>query len=234
MQTAGKTYLARPDNIEKFTSGRFAPHRQLAETAEALSEPPIGDHFVLPVLREPNPELKTGLLITDEDLSVINLTDETPGSANGFRTKVTPPAWASMAALRTTHLLSPGDVASSVCEFVDGLLDDAVYRSVGDELSRGVNRLHSPTHQALVAALVQWAESQQLQQVVTPCVPTGPTAEVVTAARPALHAKGIELVMLRRQWDDEIWPHCSKGFFALKKKIPSVLDELKLLNGPQL
>ena len=36
LHTKGKHYLARADNIERFTSGRFAPYGQLVEEAEML------------------------------------------------------------------------------------------------------------------------------------------------------------------------------------------------------
>ena len=38
LHTRGKTYLARPSNIEKYTEGRFAPYGQLAPSAAPLSE----------------------------------------------------------------------------------------------------------------------------------------------------------------------------------------------------
>jgi deoxyribodipyrimidine photo-lyase len=41
LQTTGKTYLARADNISRYTEGRFAPIG-LALEATALTEPPIG------------------------------------------------------------------------------------------------------------------------------------------------------------------------------------------------
>ena len=39
LQTVGKTYLARPDNIEKFTNGRLSP-QGLSQEAPALQGPP--------------------------------------------------------------------------------------------------------------------------------------------------------------------------------------------------
>ena len=40
---------------------------------------------------------------------------------------------------------------------------------------------------------------------------------------PALAADGVQLVRLRRAWDDVAWPHAKKGFFPFKAAIPKLL-----------
>ncbi|MEL6416153.1 MAG: FAD-binding domain-containing protein, partial [Pseudomonadota bacterium] len=67
LHTAGKTYLARADNIEKFTAGRFAPHGQLASTASALEDPrPVS--ITPPKYAEADLiGRRVGLLVTEED-----------------------------------------------------------------------------------------------------------------------------------------------------------------------
>jgi deoxyribodipyrimidine photo-lyase len=39
---------------------------------------------------------------------------------------------------------------------------------------------------------------------------------------------GLTLHYLRRDWDTQFWPHAQRGFFALKKKLPAILDRLEL------
>ncbi len=43
---------------------------------------------------------------------------------------------------------------------------------------------------------------------------------------PALQAEGIKLFQVRRAFDTVAWPHATKGFFAMKKGIPRVLEKL--------
>jgi deoxyribodipyrimidine photo-lyase len=62
--------------------------------------------------------------------------------------------------------------------------------------------------------------------VVTGYAPIGPTATALTAAHPNLAAAGISLIQVRRSFDTIAWPHATKGFFAMKKAVPSVLEKL--------
>jgi deoxyribodipyrimidine photo-lyase len=67
LHTMGKTYLARPDNIETYTRGRFNPVGQLATQALPLTEPELGPR-VPPQFDMPDlVGLRTGLLLTQED-----------------------------------------------------------------------------------------------------------------------------------------------------------------------
>ena len=40
----------------------------------------------------------------------------------------------------------------------------------------------------------------------------------------ALAAEGIVLAEVRREWDEQVWPKSSAGFFKVKKAIPGLLD----------
>jgi len=44
----------------------------------------------------------------------------------------------------------------------------------------------------------------------------------------------ITLHEVRRVYDDLTWPHASRGFFNLKKKIPDILEELQRVSAPRL
>ncbi|MEL6360599.1 MAG: FAD-binding domain-containing protein [Pseudomonadota bacterium] len=91
LHTVGKTYLARADNIEKFTAGRFAPHGQLATMADALEDPRT---VSITAPKYVTPDLvgrRFGLLVTEEDChpeslaplqpdAVLVLTESTPRS----------------------------------------------------------------------------------------------------------------------------------------------------------
>lgn len=66
LHTKGKTYLASPSNIARFTNGRFEPLGQLAGSAEALPEP--YDHPLVPLLPAQTTRIDDAMqLVTQED-----------------------------------------------------------------------------------------------------------------------------------------------------------------------
>lgn len=72
------------------------------------------------------------------------------------------------------------------------------------------------------------ALQQGCKQVVTGFAPVGPVATALEDMAKALAARDIVLAEHQRHWDRLCWPHCSKGFFNLKSRIPHLLDELRL------
>ncbi len=60
-------------------------------------------------------------------------------------------------------------------------------------------------------------------QIVTPFAPVGPVADRLSGLRKSAAAVGIALTEVQRDWDRVVWPHCRKGFFALKQEIPTIL-----------
>lgn len=208
LHTRGKTYLARPDNIIGFTGGRFSP-QGLAKDAMPLDEP------ALPAARPARPPLagsagtgRTGLLLTEEDLHAESL------PLAGF--EITAIAGACDVAGR-----SPLPVAGAVEDFTHDCLADALVRA-GAHWSqpaiplRGLNAI----------TLGDWARQQGLTRIVTAYAPVGPVAEALAEAAPKLARDGVALVEIRRSFDETCWPHATRGFFALKERIPELLGKL--------
>src|SRR6056297_3730560 len=115
LQTRGKTYLARTDNIAKYTDGRFPPTHGLARTAPPLAEPLLPRPLPPPAPAPPNTSLPTGLLVTEEDLGPACLLGQCPQIE-------------SVAMIRTTANRSPLPLSPNVTEFVAGGLADAAVR----------------------------------------------------------------------------------------------------------
>ncbi|WP_340422285.1 FAD-binding domain-containing protein [Yoonia sp. GPGPB17] len=113
LQTISKTYLAQPDNIANYTNGRFHP-TGLATFAAPLDGVPHPGRQALPLSNRPNPSLRTGLLITEEDLSPSWLLDQIEPSA--------------CAIVQTTQDRSPLAVSDHVVDFVKGALSDCTTR----------------------------------------------------------------------------------------------------------
>jgi deoxyribodipyrimidine photo-lyase len=205
LQTRGKTYLARPDNIETYTGGRFRP-KGLASVAVPL-DGPEAPRIALPAGGQVEPDLPTVLLLHDDDLSPGYLLDQVPG-----------PLGASF--LSTVTDRSPLHVAPHLESFVSDAMVDVATR-----WKDRLGELSPPRQQ--IEELARWARETGARQVVTPYAPVGPNARALDALERHLTHDGIRLVRLRRAHDSAAWPHATHGFFKFKDKIPALLGALK-------
>ena len=201
LQTPGKTYLATPENIARFTAGRFAPSG-LATVApplvEAAPEPPVG----LPPAAGSPPPGPFLLLATPEDL--------TPDLG-----RIDPAAIAA-AIVTADPRLSLGEASG---RFAAGAARDAAERLAG-RMQGPVTLLDRLDADALVAA----AQAARAKTLVTPYAPVGLTADALAQAARDLEAEGLQLTPVRRDWDSRFWPHATAGFFAFRKQIPALLE----------
>lgn len=201
LHTQGKTYLARPDNIAKFTNGRFHPIGQLATTAYPMTE--IGDHpkVSLPHVNQPITEPYI-LLLTEDDVH--------PNIAQ-----------------------SPSEVIAVNCSALRSSQPPSakVIRFTNDALHHGLKHFKShhtnvETPNSIASQLLATANSKKIRTIVCSYATTGPAADVIKQISPLLHDAGVTLKQVQRRYDQLCWPHASKGFFALKKQIPSLLSTL--------
>ncbi len=155
LQTIGKTYLARPDNIAKYTSGRFHP-QGLATDAKPLDGMPHPARDPVPISDPIDPSLRTGLLISEEDLSPGWLFDQ-----------INPIATAT---IQTTDHRSPLATAANVTKFVKGALADCATR-FRDKCG--------PISHVTPKTISTWAAENNIQQIVTSYTPTGPTRDAL-------------------------------------------------------
>ncbi len=209
LQTRGKTYLARPDNIAKYTEGRFDARKRLSTAARPLESAPPPKPIAPPRRSSWDPTLPSGLLLTEEDLHPEFLLADNPP----FR---------GLAVLRTTERRSRLSVSPLVLDFVDGAIDDACTR-LGDQVPV---MAPSTTESDPVQTVVHWAREMGLSQIVTPYIPVGPTAESALVLRDKLAENGIVLIAALRSWDLLAWPHATRGFFQFRGKIPAILAQL--------
>ena len=205
LQTKGKTYLAREENIAEFTEGRFPVTPGLAEEATVLHEPDIPAPRTMPDLRAPDPGTPTALLLTEEDL--------TPqGHLGGLETSC------GLFALKATDRRSPLPVSRAVQTFTTSAMSDAANR-LQPEL--GVCQGESDLEKLARALLDSGA-----RQVVTAYAPTGPTTDALLELEALLAREGVALRQVRRDWDSLCWPNATHGFFRFKKKIPELIEAL--------
>ncbi|MEM6587760.1 MAG: FAD-binding domain-containing protein [Pseudomonadota bacterium] len=207
LHTKGKTYAASASNINKYTDGRFNPLHQLSNQTDALIEDE--DHAREPLpLPEALPADPFLLLITEEDGTPDDVIQRPP---------------AAVLALAATSARSPFDVGETAQNFARGALQDTVTRA-RDHF--GVDAHMSEGEWA--ASISSAASRAGVRHIVTPYAPVGPVAEALNHAAPQLAQAGLHVTQIRRSYDTLTWPHATRGFFGLKKKIPGILSDLRL------
>lgn len=210
LHTRGKTYLARRDNMRRYTDGRFDVAAPLSSKAPALSGPPY------PLERAPSVPLAAPapgsamLLLHDDDAGVESL------PLDGYDVR-------GSLALLSTGGRSPSGVSARVEAFARGALADALGRApYGD-----ANAIFAATDsQAVAAAIAERASAAGAAVVLTPFAPVGPVRTALGNLRAPLAERGIALVELGRPYDALAWPHATGGYFGLRTKIPEILSTL--------
>jgi deoxyribodipyrimidine photo-lyase len=194
LQTAGKTYLARPDNIFINTGGRFRPEG-LATEAAALAAPPAPAPRPLPEPEKLDPGAPSVLVLHEDDLS--------PGFIleRGLNLVGT-------ALIAAPEGRSPLVVAPGVVRFVRQAVQTAA------ELhSARLGVVRPLTEGDTAAAMTAWARELGADQIVTAYAPVGPTAQRLRDLKQACHDQGIGFVRCLREEDRTLWPLATHGFF---------------------
>ena len=207
LHTAGKHYLARAENIERNTGGRFAPYGELNERAVPLSE----DAFPLPVTPiAPAPPYSGGpcaVLLTEEDLH-----PESWPESFGVKAEV-----AAIAVLPSATVHAPNSPAA---HFSAAALQDGAERAAAF--------FNAPATFVEASDIPAWLEQQNVASLVTAQVPVGMIAWELKTLNDVLKMQGAQLIQLRREWDDMLWPRATAGFFKLKTALPDVIARLDL------
>ncbi len=212
LHTKGKTYLARSDNIRLCTEGRFSPEG-LAQEAPPVDEPPLPAAQPMREAAGHCPSGRLGLLLTGEDLHPMSL----------------PWGDADIVAVAGADLVekrSPLEVSARVKVFTDGALADGLASAA---LAFGAPATLLPS--LSIIAIEDWARRHAINTIVTAYAPVGPVANRLVDISQGLQNKGIRLVQIRRAYDTLAWPHGTRGFFAMKEKVPGIIQRLGI--GPR-
>ncbi|MBY6118219.1 FAD-binding domain-containing protein [Mameliella alba] len=200
LQTRGKAYVAQPENIARFTEGRFTPaHDELNTAAAPLDGPPPPPPLSPPAGGRMEADLPTLFVLHEDDLSPGWLLD------SGLRP-------AGTALLTSGARLSPLDPAPQVTRFRADLVQETADRWQAQL---------GPTRPARTAGdIAAMAKELGVEQIVTAHAPTGPVAEILQELD--------NVAQLLRPYDARAWPHARAGFFKFRKSIPSLLAALNL------
>ena len=201
LQTQGKTYLARPDNIAKYTDGRFdPPPGTLAWAAHALDGPTSPARSAAPIDMPFDPAVPTAFVLHQDDLS--------PGWL--LNTGLEPMGTAVIDGPDGISLLH---MSPKVTAFRSALLADTVTRWQArlGPVTTGLSKAQD---------VADWARQIGARQIVTTYAPVGPVAEMLDAV------EGIPVIRALRPYDARAWPYATAGFFKFKDKIPTLLGRL--------
>ncbi|MDJ0827509.1 MAG: FAD-binding domain-containing protein [Rhodobacter sp.] len=208
LQTPGKTYTATASNIARYTEGRFNPLHQLTPVTAPVEGLPNPPHSDPPQSGAWDPGKRTGLLLTEDDLS--------PGFlfAQGLRPAAT-------AVLLGTGARSPLTVSPHVVAFTTAAAEDAVAR-----FSDRLGPVTSPTEDPV--AIAAWAGENGLDQIVLPYAPVGPAADRIAALADLTE---VPVIQVLRPSDQRAWPQATHGFYRFKENIPRLIADLKGLKA---
>ena len=201
LQTQGKTYLARRDNISKFTDDRFDPIG-LSGSAIPLKGKPHPNISMLNLSNLTNPNVRTGLLIHDDDLDLSPV-------INGLKIE-------SAIAINNLDQVSPWSCAKPARTFVNSLIEDVSIR-YKDKI--GAVKLVTTASQ-----IENWYHENKIEQIVVAYAAVGPNASFIKN----LKKRGLNVVQISKEYDQIAWPNATHGFFRFKEKIPALISELGL------
>jgi deoxyribodipyrimidine photo-lyase len=199
LQTPGKTYVARADNIAHYTDSRHAPQTsQLASTAFPITEPalPKVAAWTEDPLWSNTAEGRAGLWVHPEDLAVEG------GELSADKFVVINASWPKTMAAKAGW-------SEAVANWTKSALHDGAGRA-GAHFGADVA---TERVDDLAATLFEWARKHQLTRVVAYRPFVGPWLIEAQAVESALAQAGIAVTWRRRASDAEHFPHATRGYF---------------------
>jgi len=206
LQTVGKTYLARAENIENFTEGRFRP-AGLVKNAPPLRENLQHPRHLSPAQKPFDASLPSLFLLHEEDAHLHDIVETFKNPVGALR-------------ISRLHRLSPFEMSGTVKQFVTALSTES------DERWR--ERIGSVHTVAKVEDILVMAKERSAKQIVTPYAPCGPVQSFLGKLMRDAEKVGVEVVPYLSKYDRVCWPHATHGFFRFKDRIPEILDCMSL------
>lgn len=206
IQTSGKTYLARPDNIEKYTNGRYRPIG-LAERADPIRHEAPYPRQALDQLSLVPAKRPALLLVHGEDLSAKAC------SSAGLELR-------GAVVVAGGHSQDPWPFGDKAGSFLKAAGADAA-----ENLQTALGVEAETVQQLDAEVIVRQAQVCGVDAVVTAEAAVGPLADGLQQLARDLGRNDIGLYRIRNDWDARAWPHAVKGFFPFRQHIPKLLEQ---------
>lgn len=248
LHTRGKHYVARAANIEKFTEGRFAPHGELDESPEPLTE---DVQWRICGLKESAahrearfPTLSSspaGLLILEDDLlpEASELGDCPFSSVASFfaqdvaeELQLSPSVRLFRAEAMIDAARRAGNHWSNDSTALRGVEELSIYSDEPAEknVSRPTPlRIYSGSVDNWIRGVCLWAQREHLKAVRVLRPTVGPFRNRLCKLRTELARLGVSLQEHQRRWDTVHWPHAKSGYFSFRRGLEKRLAELEIL-----
>ena len=200
LQTIGKHYVAKAENIKFFTKNRFNPVNQLNETPIPIENEPSAygiKDFYPPSTLELRINDSVGLVLTQEDLSMNTL----------FETKKIEMEYGIFIEEESKNKKS-----KVVNSFDKMVMEETISQLAGIKILNTYNEI------------LYWAKNTKLNKVIFPYETIGNELLNKRELIDKLSEAKIESIFFMREWDRSAFPFANKGFFPFKKKIPYLLD----------
>jgi deoxyribodipyrimidine photo-lyase len=205
LQTPGKTYLARADNIAHYTEGRHVPDAsRLATQPFPITEEPLPKAPAWNEASTASADLpgRVGLWLHPEDLAVKR------GELSAGKFVAINASWPS--GIATAAGWSP-----KVAQWTRAALSDGAQRA-GRHFGSEVATAETSD---LATSLLEWAQARKLTTVVAYRPFVGPWLPEALAIEAALANAGITMHWRRRAWDSAHFPHATRGYFPFWEQI---------------
>ncbi|MEL7198431.1 MAG: FAD-binding domain-containing protein [Pseudomonadota bacterium] len=207
LHTKGKTYLARPDNIERYTANQPTGPliaQGLANEATPLEEATEHKRTAINFPGEFEPPAKFALLLHDEAAhhGAIDLPSEPKLVIGAARPEAR----------------SPEPIGNAACKFA--------LEAVAHGVAEAGEAFQCPTaNWAEDASIRDILTQAEITHIVTPYLPTSWTRDALIGELSTYNEKG-HLQFLVSNVNRATWPFAKAGFFGVKKKIEPILAEL--------
>lgn len=209
VQTRGKHYLARAENIRAYTAGRFQVDYPLNETALPVTEmEPIPEPCLLaPSAPDRGRRAPCGWIVTSTDVRAPWECRTRPASIAGF-------------------VRAQPSCADAVSAFRSALVRDAVdqWKAEGGHAVRIEGSDGA-------AQFREWVTRQELKHLLMVEPEVGGDMDLQSEIVDWCARLGVTLEYQRRRWDARLFPHATHGFFRFREQIPLIAGEARTLAG---
>jgi hypothetical protein len=204
-QTAGKSYLVRRSNVDKYAAAELLADtrglERIEDSVAAAAE--LGDDSAIRTIQPddfptelPTPAGRLGIWLHADD----GLIEDSP--------------LAPCRPVAVAAFLCP---AAFAAYGLSGLRSAAIETALGDAAARAARHCQCPSVIAsadgTAKAIATWALENRLQTVAAMAPGIGPVQDALPAIRAALASHGIGLFLCQRPWDQQMNAMATAGFF---------------------